>query len=278
MNKYYCRVIKNKTLYLGVLLLSLQVSAVPSNILIASIPKCGTQLLQICINLISPEIKFKHAENDHLVITDKDVKTKKAIIGHALPTAENIERLKKAGFKVVFIFRDPRDQAVSMINMVKRKKWFPRLVSKSFDEALSQWIFNTSELYWGINHWINPELKDFKGIDDLYHRYFEWTKFGDDFVYVTSYEKLAGAYSGGSSDVQVRELKNIARHIGIDLSHERALELSEQTHGEIDPNGRKRIGSWRRYFKPHHVEEFKDVAGDLLIDLGYEKNSSWNLN
>lgn len=36
-----------------------------------------------------------------------------------------------------------------------------------------------------------------------------------------------------------------------------------------------RIGEWQKYFKPEHKQMFKDVAGDLLVQLGYEKDKNW---
>jgi hypothetical protein len=32
---------------------------------------------------------------------------------------------------------------------------------------------------------------------------------------------------------------------------------------------------WREHFTQEHTKLFKDVAGDLLIRLGYEKNNDW---
>ncbi len=32
---------------------------------------------------------------------------------------------------------------------------------------------------------------------------------------------------------------------------------------------------WREHFSDEHKKLFKDVAGDLLVRLGYEKNNDW---
>jgi len=34
-------------------------------------------------------------------------------------------------------------------------------------------------------------------------------------------------------------------------------------------------GGWREHFTDEHKKLFKDVAGDLLVRLGYEKNNEW---
>ena len=36
-----------------------------------------------------------------------------------------------------------------------------------------------------------------------------------------------------------------------------------------------KTGGWREYFTNEHKELFKDVAGDLLIRLGYEQDNNW---
>jgi hypothetical protein len=36
-----------------------------------------------------------------------------------------------------------------------------------------------------------------------------------------------------------------------------------------------KTGEWRKYFTDEHKRLFKDIAGDLLIRLGYEKEIDW---
>ena len=36
-----------------------------------------------------------------------------------------------------------------------------------------------------------------------------------------------------------------------------------------------KTGSWKQYFTPEHKKLFKEIAGDLLIRLGYEANNDW---
>ncbi len=36
-----------------------------------------------------------------------------------------------------------------------------------------------------------------------------------------------------------------------------------------------KTGGWREHFSDEHKQLFKDVAGDLLVRLGYEKNNDW---
>jgi hypothetical protein len=36
-----------------------------------------------------------------------------------------------------------------------------------------------------------------------------------------------------------------------------------------------KTGEWKKYFTDEHKQLFKDVAGDLLIRLGYEQSNAW---
>jgi hypothetical protein len=36
-----------------------------------------------------------------------------------------------------------------------------------------------------------------------------------------------------------------------------------------------KTGGWREHFTDEHKDLFKDVTGNLLVKLGYEKNNDW---
>jgi hypothetical protein len=36
-----------------------------------------------------------------------------------------------------------------------------------------------------------------------------------------------------------------------------------------------KTGDWKKYFTEAHKKIFKDVAGNLLVKLGYEKYNDW---
>ena len=44
----------------------------------------------------------------------------------------------------------------------------------------------------------------------------------------------------------------------------------------LSSNFRKgKIGEWKKDFSDKNIHEFKVKSGDILIKLGYEKNSNW---
>jgi hypothetical protein len=63
----------------------------------------------------------------------------------------------------------------------------------------------------------------------------------------------------------------------IPTPRDQALEVLVKT---IQPKKSKtfrsgKTGEWSKYFKDEHKALFKDVAGDLLVRLGYEQNNDW---
>ena len=63
----------------------------------------------------------------------------------------------------------------------------------------------------------------------------------------------------------------------IPVQRPRALEILKES---IQPSRSRTFrsgtaGAWREHFSPEHKRLFLDVAGDLLIRLGYEKNNEW---
>jgi len=68
----------------------------------------------------------------------------------------------------------------------------------------------------------------------------------------------------------------IARHLRVKLSSENLTYIADNAFSMDSATFRRgQIGSWRDELKPEHILKFKEVAGQLLIDLGYETNLGW---
>ena len=63
----------------------------------------------------------------------------------------------------------------------------------------------------------------------------------------------------------------------IPASRERILDAMESSINPTkSPTFRSgKTGEWKKYFKDEHRQVFKQVAGDLLVRLGYESNYDW---
>lgn len=60
----------------------------------------------------------------------------------------------------------------------------------------------------------------------------------------------------------------------VDRLTERALQAiaPERSHTFRKGGGAR---NWERRFTPEHKEQFKSVAGELLVELGYEQDLNW---
>ena len=66
---------------------------------------------------------------------------------------------------------------------------------------------------------------------------------------------------------------------GLELARKRSFRnVTSRQVGEVQSGSHLRSGrpgEWRDVFTQRHKDYFKEVAGDLLISLGYERDSNW---
>ena len=110
-------------------------------------------------------------------------------------------------------------------------------------------------------------------IKGLYDAYLPWKD--EPFVYTTTFEKLVGPQGGGSREVQLNEIKNIARHIGVTITEQDAKRVADELFGGSGTFRAGKQGGWKPHFSQRHIDAFKNIAGKLLIDLGYEQGFDW---
>jgi hypothetical protein len=83
------------------------------------------------------------------------------------------------------------------------------------------------------------------------------------------------------------ELGRLLEFLGADASEEVVSECVSAASFERLSGGRKRgqeassfyrkgiAGDWKRVFTERNKEDFKAGGGDLLVELGYEKDDEW---
>ena len=95
------------------------------------------------------------------------------------------------------------------------------------------------------------------------------------------FEDLVGERGGGSEEKRLSTVAQILDYLEIKLSLPQiktkfASDILDPEESHTYKKGNKgSIGSWKTRFKESHKQEFKKVAGNLLIDLGYETNLNW---
>ncbi len=269
--------IMKQLLYLSIFASSpiLSIPKTADKIFLTSAPKSGTHLIAKLIMLLTGR-EFD-ANPDNFLIIDpyqaKNFPRTKFFLTHAIASLSNISCISKGLFRGIFIIRDPRDQMVSFAHYIQKngESW-PELSRIPFDELLILLITDLSCIRnYGL--WAMEEISKYHGIDTFIRDYLNWKN--RRFIYTTYFEKLVGPHGGGSIQDQLTEIINIANHIKIRLSLSEAQEIADSLFGGSGTFHEGKIGSWKKYFNEEHKKAFKEIAGQCLIDLGYEKDFDW---
>lgn len=174
------------------------------------------------------------------------------------PTIWNLEPKMDHLF---LIYRDPRDVLISTINYYSHVLNKHLGIHSSFDERLTYTI-----LYEGMDGFFGPLVH--------YLRAFDAEKILKPFVF--KYEDLVGPKGGGDADAQKMTIIEIGKKLNIPISEKRALELGKAIYGTSATFRVGKIGTWKKYFKPIHKEQFKHSKHQQVLEfLGYEKDDLW---
>jgi len=184
---------------------------------------------------------------------------------HALPQA--VQYLCQTGFAAFFILRDPRDVAVSHVHYVTdiepdhiHHAYYTQVL-QDFDQRLRTSILGLPD-----------ESIPFPDIYQRFAPYLGWLEHPE--VLCLRYEDFLRDREttlGMILDHAIRRgfstLNN--RQAGIQA-------LADSIDPQRSPTFRSgKAGGWQAQFTPEHKTVFKQVAGDLLIRLGYENDDDW---
>ena len=241
---------------------------------IAGLPKSGTtwvetQLLKIPGYNIRPIKDSDHCTIDHdiceAVFESLPGKGYSVLKLHTQYSAENLRVIRKYVQKFVIIIRDLRDMCISRYFHVKSEE-----AHRHYE------LYNNESLEAGMMHCIEI-------VDEAYvpwvRNWVEIAKENPDTILVVKYEDINQLTAATFKkifdffhlpDACLQEISKSKLHTGKNLKNE-LLKA-----GFSKSTARKGIvGDWKNYFSPAHKQKFKRIAGDLLIELDYEKNHDW---
>ena len=90
------------------------------------------------------------------------------------------------------------------------------------------------------------------------------------------FEDLIGSSGDGEKELQLVVITSIAAYLNTHLRSKDIQFIGDHIFSNRTATFRKgQIGSWREEFSEEHKIVFKEIAGQLLIDLGYEKDFNW---
>jgi hypothetical protein len=184
---------------------------------------------------------------------------------HLFARSEAVGKVCSSAFVPYFIFRDPRDVVVSHVFYVTDME--ARHVHHDYYAALPD--FNTRL---NVSILGRPDAGvEFPDIAARFAPYLGWLDHPE--VLSLHFEDMINDRAAALT----RIMDHMLARAPIPASRQDILESLE---GSINPKRSPtfrsgKTGEWRKYFTPEHKKIFKDVAGELLIRLGYESDNNW---
>lgn len=256
----------------------------PPRMLLNGPAKSGTHLLSDCAALL-PRTMFsgRHfALNDFMEGPEPprlDVRGLRRFLAgcpngmfvtaHARWSPALVELLPELGYRHVLLLRDPRDILVSYASFVVRQRhhehhrYYAQVLTSDEDRIMTSIRGYTAAT--GSTH---------GSIGDRMRAYLPWLDEPD--TLVCRYETLVGERGGGSREAQIEEIGRIGAFLGRPLAPSVAETVADRMYSKASMTFRKGvIGDWANVLTPAHREEFKRIAGDVLVRFGYESGTDW---
>ena len=241
-----------------------------------SIPKSGTHLLTRCLQLF-PDIedsglRIRGRMKHQLLVRRLDRVGGGCFIPlHLVFTPKRGHLLRDRGFTMILITRDPRDIAVSHFHYVTRQTRRHRL--HAYYNALPD---DPARLMASIQGIPESSWKGRVRLRDINRRCRVFLDWADHGACVVQFEKLVGPLGGGTLEAQHKEIRKIAIHLGIQLDASTLKHIAGNVFYRKSSTFRKgAIGDWVNHMGAEHRAAFKEIAGQLLIELGYEADNDW---
>jgi sulfotransferase 6B1 len=231
-------------------------------IFMATIPKSGTHLISKLMKGLTKRSVVRILKPDPQKIAGgwfPDTPKNEIIRSHLGYDAGVASRLKRDKFRCLFMVRDPRDQVVSMAY------WIVTRANAHPEEAAA---YKEDHAYFD-----KVLLRRILGIKKCYDRFMPWMD--NPLFYTVRFENLVGSEGGGSDAAQLDEIKEIVKHLNVPISNQEIKKCAKNLFGGTSTFRKGQIGGWKKHFKKEHIKVFKEVAGQLLIDLGYENDLNW---
>ena len=246
-----------------------------------SFPKSGTHLLdQILLGLsqVAPFSLHIHSmfanydgESGRRRSTDetrawlRSLAPRDIASAHLFSTPEAVDYVCKPAFVPYFIFRDPRDIVVSHVFYVTDME--PTHVQHEYFKSLPDFDTRLKTSILG-----RPDSEvEFFDIGTRFQAYSGWLD--QPSVMKIHFEDLIEDRAA----TLARIMEHFVARVPLQTSRQLILDSMESSiNPKKSPTFRSgKTGEWKKYFTDEHKKIFKEVAGDLLIKLGYEKDGNW---
>lgn len=263
----------------------------PPRVLLNGPGKSGTHLLSDCVALL-PRMTFsgRHfgvtsnghgrrpaqsfnlpSQRDRLERFLRRCPNGMFLTAHAAFDPWLAETLDDLNMRHVLLLRDPRDVVVSRAFFRTRLSWHPH--HRYYTEVL---VDDDERILTTIRGFPpNPVSPvPLLSVGALYRSFMRWLDVPG--VLQVNFENLVGPTGGGQRETQLETVKRIADFVGRPIDDHLAAFVANNMYSRKGLTYRKGIaGDWRNHFNDAHREAFDEVAGDILIELGYEDSRDW---
>ena len=184
---------------------------------------------------------------------------------HLFARTEAVTHVCRPAFAPYFIFRDPRDVVVSHVFYVTEME--ANHVHHAYYQSLPDFDARLKVSILG-----RPDADvEFPDIAERFAPYLGWLD--QPSVMNIHFEDLIHDRAGSLN----RIIDHFLTRVPLQASRDLLLDsLESSINPGKSPTFRSgKTGEWRKHFTDEHKKIFKDVAGDLLIRLGYEENHNW---
>ena len=244
-------------------------------VLVMSVQKSGTNLLVHTLDLV-PFLRYQGTlamdSRKEAIRRIENLTPGGVLSSHHARDSELDNLIDHCGIKVLFIIRDPRDVSVSLYYWIEKTQYH------HFHNTFID-LPNKDERLMKIITGFEPENTDgskqgIVSIDYHFRRRLSWM---ENPRYLTvRFENLIGQSGGGDMNNQLSTLKSIQQFLEIKLLDRDYKYIQDNIFSRRTATFRRGlIGSWKEEFSDAHKAAFKEFAGDLLIDLGYESSLNW---
>jgi Sulfotransferase domain len=234
-------------------------------IAIISIPKSGTNLTAKAVTAITNQ-SVVGIVNHNLFDFQEYSKINKPYYFKAHLVHEWDPLLNDHDTIKVLCVRDLRDVCLSAKHWLTNHSWFSDVCDHSSFYQMTEF----DKLLYMIHF---PSINSMYSIEAFGRRALSWMNNPN--VFVVRFEDLVGPLGGGNREIQKNTVMALATHLGYNISNKQAYEISDSLYGNSLTFRVGQIGQWKNFFSEEHKKLFKEVMGDLLIELSYEKDSSW---
>lgn len=244
-------------------------------------PKSGSHLLLQILNGFTQIMPYKYVEVEPVRTITKAGRRKSesdilddlkrapnGVIGwgYVDATKENVSFLTAAGRVNYFIYRDPRDMLISQVFFA---------TDMHEEHGMHAYYNSLPDFNTRLNIAITGIDKDglyMVSVKQRYEGVFEWL--GQKNVMCLRFEDLIN-----DRDVTLNSMLNEIEKTGYKIPTPRAKAIAVLVEA-IQPKKSHtfrsgKTGGWKTYFTDEHKKLFKEIAGDLVMRLGYEKDNDW---